>query len=122
MTNIPSEEQIEAAIGEIKSLANLSHNHGDNDDCVMCAFFKEMEKRSLAFVAETGGEKICILDQMTIDLLSQIPILSAMSQNPIFAEAILPGVNMLARSCFMTGLRVGINQEANKKLAEQIGL
>lgn len=115
---LPSEDQILAVFSELE-VSQGSHKEGHGDDCELCQLNKHFTKWGTESIQKDGvdAELPCI-DKIGLDIIDRIPVLGMIcTAQPDYAAHLI----YAARTCFLIGLKVGRNQEANEKLAAAFG-
>lgn len=114
---IPSEEQISAVLSEIQASAVTEHETPETHTCDFCEINKEFDKRGINS-NEKGGE-LPSIDNLVLNSASTVPILGIVA---VSDPNIMRAMMITARLAFLTGLKVGRNQEATKQLQDLMDL
>ena len=106
---IPTEEEIEAQLSELKSYSRNAPGHSSDADhlkiCEFCQMDVEFDKRTARF-----GDSICWVDAIARSISNESQIFSALTSNPLTGPESIEILVTIARIAFMIGLKTGIAQ------------
>ncbi len=111
--HIPSEEQIELVISELKVGSEMAHPSESpkesEHDCEMCSYLREMAGR--------GSGEPTVIDHVTLNALDDPKLVLAvmMGGNLLIAEMV-----RAVRTAFFIGYKVGLNEASQKEMDKVI--
>ena len=108
----PSEELVEAVISELTVHQKEAHKNKDDENatCELCEFCKDLDDRN----DKMPEEKLCAIDSIPPSVAAREPMLGI--PFAIFGAAYATEVTMLARLCFLLGMKTALAMKENETL------